>query len=95
MLGVKLTKVIESKGVKNRSSLAKIFGITPQLLYKYERGIVEPSIDFVMKFVKHFNLSLESFLSENEETASNSNDVILRSSEDMEILKESVSDQII
>jgi transcriptional regulator with XRE-family HTH domain len=63
--GNRLRDIRQKSGTKQKD-LAKTLEIAPSLLSMYEQGKREPSITFVYKFTRFFNMTLSQFFTFDE-----------------------------
>ncbi len=65
-----IIKQVRKEKHLTQSQLAKIFFVTEKTISNYENGVRTPDIEFISKFCKEFNLSLDDFVTEKKRLAS-------------------------
>ena len=65
MLGEKL-KLYREKHNMTQKEVAKILGVEPGTISKYELGMIEPNIESIKKLAEIFNLTIDELLKEEE-----------------------------
>ena len=65
MLGEKL-KLYREKHNMTQKEVAKILGVEPGTISKYELGMIEPNIESIKKLAEIFNLKIDELLKEEE-----------------------------
>lgn len=61
MIGIKI-KELRTSHDKTQEDVAKFLGVTPQTIYKYEKGINEPDLKTTTRIAEYFNVSIDYLL---------------------------------
>lgn len=68
MINKKICELIKKEGISQRE-LAKQIGINESALSRYLNGSRTPRIDIISKLAKHFNISVEELLDEDQKNS--------------------------